>query len=400
MIEIFISYRRGDIYAELIKEFLDTNLYPGVAFLDVYDLGAGPVQGHLLDQVRSSKVVIVVIGKVFDLRTGELNDQNDYVGQEIRAAHEAHIPILPIVIDKDIDKIKLPDELSNILAIQNRLYFKANDTEQLKGQLPQILPKVLPYLPGYWRRLAEELDRRRKEEVQDQKRRDLVLSLVAIVLAATATILIAWLSFPVVGWMNPKAAEGYKSEEAYFKKEVAELGGDISFPPVPVGYPPKDINVTSKSSNEDLTPSSIVQDNQKDAARRRMSEWWNDLKTFPRGDLQEMLVIRSDASFSPPYNSCRYTLTVSSDVRITRAAAFLVHDTGGDTTYRPVYRQMDLDFKPDRDTSGTLYLDRPRREESLLIYLWVSSRPTVGKAKVKGRPGREFGVTLTDMVPQ
>ena len=112
-------------------------------------------QNRILDQVRSSKVVILVIGKVFDLRAGELNNQNDYVGQEIRAANEARVPILPILVDKDIDEIKIPGELSNILGIQNRLFLKADSIQQLKRQLPRILPQVVPHLPGYWKRRAD-----------------------------------------------------------------------------------------------------------------------------------------------------------------------------------------------------------------------------------------------------
>ena len=62
---------------------------------------------------------------------------------------------------------------------------------------------------------------------------------------------------------------------------------------------------------------------------------------------------------------------------------------------------MELKFKPRADRDGTLYLDRPRNKESILIYVWVVRVPgSNDKTPIKGRSGSRFGVTLTDLVKQ
>jgi len=240
----------------------------------------------------------------------------------------------------------------------------------------------------------------------EQKHRERIRRYVAvgIPLVASASILGSMLVFPRFGWQTPSLAkaknaaiDAFTAADAFYKNEITDLGGDTS---PPAGYPPVDLNPTVNTSKEELVPENIKEPTRKEAARSAMDEWRNDIVTKARGSKEELLVLRSKEDFKPPYKSCSYSLTVTSSVRITRAAAFLVRDGGGDTAYRPTYRQMKLQFKPDRDREGTLFLSRPRKEESLLVYLSVSTVPTNEKLDINGKPRQFFNVTLSDMEPQ
>jgi hypothetical protein len=255
--------------------------------------------------------------------------------------------------------------------------------------------------------------RLRSPRAEEQKRRYRKWAAAAASAAALLTVITAGLLFPAFGWLSPGVAKvqeesirakdtaiaALKSAETYIKTEVKALGGDIE---PPEGYPPKDINVTTHSSEEEVQkPKPLVGRNHREENLLQLDAWQNDLLGFQRGEAEELLVVQSDGSFAPPFKSCQYTFKVSSDVRITRAAAFLVRDGGDDTTYRPVYRQMELKFKPRVDREGTLFLDRPRNKESILIYAWVVRVPgSNDKTPIKGRSGSRFGVTLTDLVKQ
>ena len=121
------------------------------------------------------------------------------------------------------------------------------------------------------------------------------------------------------------AIAALKSTEAYLATEVNALGGDTA---PPEGYPPKDINVTPHSSQEELQKARpLVARNHREENLLSMDAWQNDLLGFQRGEAEELLVVQSDGSFTP-YKSCQYTFKVSSDVRMNRAAAFLVRDGG------------------------------------------------------------------------
>jgi TIR domain len=332
MCEIFISYRRGDNYAEIIRNFLDKKLYPGVAFQDVYDLDAGAVQDRILENVRSSKVVILVIGKVFELRADQLNRQNDYVGQEIRAAAEARVPILPILIaDRDINEIGIPAELSSILGIQNRLYLRANTIEQLESQLPQILPKVLPHLPGYWRRQANLWYRR----------------FAAAALASIAAMLlwvleiytgVVWKSTGVVG----NSIEGF-----FGRSDIAGTLENGRLPLTSLEY--GDNFIQDLPPDLDKTPPG-------ERARNWMDGWIQDLNTgvtAKGGGCDHCRLVVATYDFKQSYRSFNVRLTIdrtrlTADKRymISGLYAFLVSDNGGHSVYHPVYRQLPAEYLP------------------------------------------------------
>jgi hypothetical protein len=358
MAEIVISYRRGDIYAELLRDFLEKKLYPGVAFLDVYDLGAGPIQGPLREKVQSAKLVILVIGKVFELRGAELSDQNDYVGQEIRAADDAHVPILPILVDRDIDKIHIPNELSNVLAIQNRLEFKANTIGLLKQQLPQILPKVVPFLPGYWKRRADYWWRWA---------------------AAMAVIALGLLLLWVVEIRTE--AVGTIIQRFRARRSISDLlqDGRLTLTSLEYGT----AFVQNLSPNIGTTPPGL-------RARNWMDGWIRNLNagvSAKGGGNDRCRLVVATVDLKQSFRDFEARLTIENaklpadkHYTISELYAFLVSGDSSNSVYRPIYRQVPAEYLPPTpsDIKPVTVLDTDDGEKLRLFVVVCKTNPAVG----------------------
>ena len=59
---------------------------------------------------------------------------------------------------------------------------------------------------------------------------------------------------------------------------------------------------------------------------------------------------------------------------ISGAAAFLEKETASDGKYRPLYREMNVDYTPGTGSQGTIHLETPNQGESLLLLIRVRSK--------------------------
>jgi hypothetical protein len=120
--QIFISYRRQDtsFFAARLRDRLE-QAFPGQVFLDVAGVEAG---ADFLDRLRSavlsSKVVIAAIGPAWASdRPGRprLGEDGDVLTEELVAALEARIPIIPVLMDHARVPADLPTRLQPLLRL-------------------------------------------------------------------------------------------------------------------------------------------------------------------------------------------------------------------------------------------------------------------------------------------
>ena len=105
MASIFISYRREDTSSATgrLTERLESRFGADEVFRDLDEIAAGAdFRRALLDGVRSARVMLVVIGRIWATIAAasgapRLRDPDDYVRQEIEAAleNDSHIILVP-----------------------------------------------------------------------------------------------------------------------------------------------------------------------------------------------------------------------------------------------------------------------------------------------------------------
>jgi len=102
--DIFISYRRHDsaFFAAKLRDRLE-QAFPGQVFLDVSGIDAGDdFAEKLKSAVAASKALVAVIGPGWLVsRDGarKLGEEGDFVTEEIAAAIESGITIVPVLVD-------------------------------------------------------------------------------------------------------------------------------------------------------------------------------------------------------------------------------------------------------------------------------------------------------------
>lgn len=151
---IFISYRRADsaAYAGRLYDHVNAS-FPKQVFLDVETIQPGM---DFVQAIRSTLVscgvMVLLIGKQW-LSGGSggvrIGDENDYVTQEIQAALDLHIPIIPVLVDGASmpSGTDLPPGLASISrcnAIEVRHAAFSRDVEALTNTLIERLGGKLP----------------------------------------------------------------------------------------------------------------------------------------------------------------------------------------------------------------------------------------------------------------
>jgi hypothetical protein len=114
---LFLSYRRGlsVAFAERIYDHLYAVFGEGKIFFDVDTIPPGEDFRRVIEnQIRSCKVLLIVIGpdtiNATDSAGSRRIDQpNDYIGIELKAALAHQVPVLPALIDNA--QMPSPDEL-------------------------------------------------------------------------------------------------------------------------------------------------------------------------------------------------------------------------------------------------------------------------------------------------
>lgn len=167
MAQIFISYRREDAggYAGRLEEGLERTFGAGSAFRDVVDLRPGEDYFQVLRQrIACAVAVLVVIGPrwVNIKRDGQrrLEQEDDVVRQEVRAALASGKPVIPVLVGGAAmpEQAMLPRALAGLARFQAVSLTETNwdaDLARLAGVLAPLLAHPRP--PGRRPRLAAVL---------------------------------------------------------------------------------------------------------------------------------------------------------------------------------------------------------------------------------------------------
>lgn len=310
MYEIFVSYRRGDRDAEVIRDFLERNLYRGVAYYDVYDLTAGDFRKELAARIRTARVVVLVVGRVFELRTGDLANGADVVRREIETALAAGVPVVPVLTsNRRPEELTLPDELRN-LSFQNALTLSARDLKELRVELPRLLPLITPHLTEYWRR-------------QDRWHRRLWRAA-----AATATVLFAGLI--------ALFTTGADAAVHHWFVHRMTLAGDLQ---------PEVKHASKFFDKQPLAPANQAQQDRND-----LDGWIVQLHNqieppkvdpkSPQPASERHRLFMLTRSIPQNARACVLKASYRSEYQFLRVYAFLKSNPGEPHHYRPVYRQL------------------------------------------------------------
>ena len=139
--DVFISYRRqgGSVKAELTKdELIKRGFREGRIFLDTHSLFSGNYIDTILEALRNSKNVVVVVTKdCFD----NLQDASTWI-REISYALEQNINIVPIYFDdiSQVDPERLPQNIKR-LALENAVMYVHEYSEASFDRLASRLSK-------------------------------------------------------------------------------------------------------------------------------------------------------------------------------------------------------------------------------------------------------------------
>jgi len=121
---IFISYRRADAgaYARLLQVELSERFPEARVFMDLDSIEAGLDFAEIIrDAVNSCHVMVVLIGRQWATLADEeghrrLDDPDDYVRFEIRAALKRGVRAIPVLVDgaKPVRQQQLPPDLRKL----------------------------------------------------------------------------------------------------------------------------------------------------------------------------------------------------------------------------------------------------------------------------------------------
>jgi TIR domain len=149
---IFLCYRRDDTQdaAGRLHDRLVDAFGPERVFMDIdsVPLGIDFVE-HVTDQIRKCSAVIVMIGKQWQTikdkkRRRRLDNEDDLVRAEIRAALQQKIPVIPVTVQNAAmpQAEDLPDDI-RLLARRNGIELSATrwrtDVERLIKELDRVM---------------------------------------------------------------------------------------------------------------------------------------------------------------------------------------------------------------------------------------------------------------------
>lgn len=154
--KIFINYRRMEdsgATAGRLREHLAHAFGRNQVFMDIDDIPVGiDFKAHLKSQLAECAVVLVVIGSKW-LRAKDkagqrrLDQPEDYVANEIAAALDRQIPVIPVLIDgvRIPDARDLPDLLKPLAdrqAVEVRNVSFGRDVDALIAKMHEAVPAL------------------------------------------------------------------------------------------------------------------------------------------------------------------------------------------------------------------------------------------------------------------
>ena len=149
---IFISYRHDDTgpYARLLQVYLRERFPLAPVFIDLDSIEAGSDFAEAIEAgVGSCRVLVALIGPKWLTLTDEegqrrLDDPDDWVRFEIRAALESHMRVIPVLVDgvKMPRQQQLPTDLCN-LARLNALEMSYDRYEYDTSRLAAVIQRTL-----------------------------------------------------------------------------------------------------------------------------------------------------------------------------------------------------------------------------------------------------------------
>ena len=154
---IFLSYRRADAapYARLMKSELRERFPDADVFMDLDSIEAGLDFAEVIrEAVDSCAVLVALIGRQWATLADEqggrrLDDPDDYVRFEIRAALERGVRVIPVLVDdaRPLRREQLPAELRK-LARLNALELSYGRYEYDVTRLLDMIERVLATAPS------------------------------------------------------------------------------------------------------------------------------------------------------------------------------------------------------------------------------------------------------------
>lgn len=124
---IFLSYRRADApaYARLLQHALRDRIPDAHVFMDMDAIEAGVDFVRVIrEAINSCAVLVAVIGRQWATLTDEqgrrrIDDPDDYVRFEVRAALERGVRVIPVLVDgaRPLQREHLPSELYELAAL-------------------------------------------------------------------------------------------------------------------------------------------------------------------------------------------------------------------------------------------------------------------------------------------
>lgn len=155
---IFINYRREDTgpYARLMQVRLGQCFPDTPVFMDLVSIEAGVDFAEAIESaVRSCAILIVLIGRLWltaadDEGRRRLDDPDDYVRFEVRAALERGVRVIPVLVDgvRIPQQHQLPNDLHRLTRL-NALEMSYGRFAEDEARLVTVIRKVLESQVGH-----------------------------------------------------------------------------------------------------------------------------------------------------------------------------------------------------------------------------------------------------------
>lgn len=161
MAEIFISYRHGDDRAEQVCSYLNQELYPNAATMDVKWSDLQQFRPTILNLVRQCQVLIVIIGKTFEGKMKALSESNDMLREEMKLAIDSGKRIILLRVDEiNLASLNWPAEFKE-LANDQQHYVDVSPgvgrpAAEMVLKLPTLIDALTSHLTSYWQRKTRQ----------------------------------------------------------------------------------------------------------------------------------------------------------------------------------------------------------------------------------------------------
>ncbi len=157
MPEVFINYRTGD--AEHAAATIQTHLSHCFGDESVFYAGKSIKPAHVYDteiieSVRSSRVLIVVIGSAWLTADAQgrvrLHEEGDWVRREIREALELGLHVLPVLVGKHPERLTRSRLPPDIAALADRQWMRYDHRESARclEAITKAITDLVPALVG------------------------------------------------------------------------------------------------------------------------------------------------------------------------------------------------------------------------------------------------------------